>query len=95
MTQAELAERVGLGRTSVTNLERGKQNPPLSLLPKLAQALGVSPSELLTEVGTPAEISDSHEFFDQVPDPQLRRWASRLIAESPIGRTAPERRNLR
>ena len=33
MTQAELAARLSLGRTSITNLEKGQQSPPLSMLP--------------------------------------------------------------
>jgi transcriptional regulator with XRE-family HTH domain len=40
MTQAVLADSVGLSRTSITNIERGKQHIPLHLLPELAAALG-------------------------------------------------------
>lgn len=58
MTQAELAERVGLGRTSMTNLERGNQNPPLSMLPLLAHGLGLSASELIAEIDSPGGDSD-------------------------------------
>jgi transcriptional regulator with XRE-family HTH domain len=81
MTQADLAERVGLGRTSMTNLESGKQNPPLSLLPTLARALGVDPERLIRETALPAEGDDIF-LASQVHDDQLRRWASQVIANS-------------
>ena len=47
MTQAELAARLSLGRTSITNLEKGQQSPPLSMLPEIASALGVDPLRLI------------------------------------------------
>lgn len=41
-SQVELAEEIGLTRTSVTNIETGRQRPPLSTLYSIANALGVS-----------------------------------------------------
>lgn len=92
MTQAELAERVGLGRTSMTNLESGKQNPPLSLLPVLARALGVEPERLLRETALPAEGGDTF-LASQVHDDELRRWASQVIANSADVLEASEHRS--
>jgi transcriptional regulator with XRE-family HTH domain len=92
MTQAELAERVGLGRTSMTNLESGKQNPPLSILPLLARALGVDPERLIGETVLPAESGDSF-LASQVHDDELRRWATQVIANSPGVAELPEPRS--
>ena len=39
LTQTQLAERVGLGRTSITNLESGAQRMPLHYLVRIAEAL--------------------------------------------------------
>lgn len=39
MTQAELAELVGLERTSITNLERGNQKVPLHALYRICETL--------------------------------------------------------
>lgn len=50
LSQAELAGLIGLGRTSVTNIERGIQRPPLPVLVRLGKALGVSTDQLLGEV---------------------------------------------
>lgn len=87
ITQAELAERVGLGRTSMTNLERGRQNPPMSLLPDLARALGVTATELIIEATSPPDDVDQDVLATTVQDDQLRKWANQVIAERP--RTAP------
>lgn len=47
LSQAELAERVGLTRGSIANIERGYQRPPIETLYRLAQALGTEPHLLL------------------------------------------------
>jgi transcriptional regulator with XRE-family HTH domain len=47
MTQAQLAEAAGLSRQYVARLERAMQDPRLSVLEKLARALGVKVSRLI------------------------------------------------
>jgi transcriptional regulator with XRE-family HTH domain len=47
LTQTDLAVRVGLSRTSVTNIELGRQQVPLHYIYTFATALGVSPEKLL------------------------------------------------
>ena len=47
MTQAELADRIGVGSKAVSKWETGKGLPDISLLQPLAQALGVSVIELM------------------------------------------------
>jgi transcriptional regulator with XRE-family HTH domain len=47
ITQAELAERIGLSRTSVVNIECGRHHVPVHLLFKIATVLGVQPITLL------------------------------------------------
>lgn len=42
LTQGELAERAGMTRTSITNLEGGNQRAPFVQLYRLAEALGMS-----------------------------------------------------
>lgn len=41
-SQEEFADRAGLHRTYVSAVERGVRNPTLSVLERLAKALGVS-----------------------------------------------------
>jgi transcriptional regulator with XRE-family HTH domain len=47
LTQEELADRMGLTRTSITNIEAGRQHVVLHQLFLLASHLGVEPHELL------------------------------------------------
>jgi len=49
LSQGELAERVGLSRTSITNIEKGIQQPSLKLAVRLADEVGVPLSELTSE----------------------------------------------
>lgn len=61
LTQEQLAASVGLRQSYVSDIERGKRNPTLQVVWVLAQGLGCSPSELLSDVErliTSAEQND-------------------------------------
>lgn len=47
LTQAELAEMVGLERTSITNIERGNQKVPLHVLYRICEALRAPISDVM------------------------------------------------
>ena len=47
LTQAELADRAGLLRTSITNIEAGRQHPPLHVLYRLCSTLGTDLAAIL------------------------------------------------
>lgn len=47
VTQSKLADELGVDRSFVSNIEKGKTNPTLLTITKLAKALDVSASELL------------------------------------------------
>ena len=49
-SQEEFADRAGLHRTYVSAVERGVRNPTLSVLERLAKALGVSMTELVQTI---------------------------------------------
>ncbi len=81
MVQRELGDKVGLGRTSIANLEAGRQgNVPATVLVALAEALGVKVGQLLGEVDMPSmpmvEVLTLHRIrcnqcglvADNVPD---------------------------
>jgi transcriptional regulator with XRE-family HTH domain len=50
LTQEQLADRVALTRTSITNIEKGRQRIMLHTLAQIAAALGVTTTELLPRV---------------------------------------------
>ena len=47
VSQEKLAEISGLHRTYISGLESGARNPSITIVAKLANALGVEPSDLL------------------------------------------------
>jgi len=47
LSQEKFAEKVGLSMRSISLLETGKQQPTLSTLNKISQALNLKTSELL------------------------------------------------
>lgn len=51
MTQAELASASGMERTSVVNIESGRQDMPVRVLLRVATALKMKPGELLDDPG--------------------------------------------
>jgi DNA-binding XRE family transcriptional regulator len=60
MTQTELADAVGVLRTSIANIEAGRQKPPLHLLYKLCIELGVEVVDILPKnavISLPTVIS--------------------------------------
>jgi transcriptional regulator with XRE-family HTH domain len=92
MTQAELAARLGLGRTSITNLEKGQQSPPLSMLPEIASALGIDPLRLIANAIGDRGSGETGSLAAKVHDEDLRRWAGQVIGDtlaehSPDGRS--------
>jgi transcriptional regulator with XRE-family HTH domain len=94
MTQAELAARLGLGRTSVTNLEKGQQSPPLSMLPDIASALGVDPLFLISDAVSGDSSAGPGALAAMVHDEDLRRWADQVIGGT-LARQSPESRSPR
>ena len=46
LTQFQLAAAAGVGLSSVTNIEAGRQEPRISLAARLAQALGVTVGDI-------------------------------------------------
>ncbi len=53
ITQVALASQVELSRTSVSNIEAGRQHPPLHKLYEIASVLGVDPRALLPDDPSP------------------------------------------
>jgi transcriptional regulator with XRE-family HTH domain len=68
LTQKALASLVSLTRTSITNIERGKQKLLLHTLVELAEALKLPPSKLLADAVDPSSArTDWHEVLRDHP----------------------------
>lgn len=55
MSQDQLASDAKISRTSIVNIEAGRQGVALGTMYRLALALGVDPEELLPDQGLPEE----------------------------------------
>lgn len=47
MNQIELGEKAGIGRTSISNIEKGRQKPPLSVIYKICHELELDVRSIL------------------------------------------------
>ena len=79
LRQDELATAVSLTRTSITNIERGKQRLLIHTLCDIAEALRVEPADLLPRL---ADLMGAHELKDQPRDdlsPREWEWIQSVI----------------
>ena len=78
MTQAKLGRRIGLSRTSVTNIERGHHHVSLHHLFGIANALQVPPQVLLPSQANEAGPSRMAAILPPDLDKEMVEWADRL-----------------
>jgi transcriptional regulator with XRE-family HTH domain len=57
LSQQQLADRAGMDRGYLVNIEGGKENPSLRVMGAIAEALGVRLSELITAAERPRRAS--------------------------------------
>lgn len=87
LTQADIGKRVGLSRTSITNIERGRQKVLFHQVFDIARSLQVNPEALLPQI---IEDDLSSERLSEImtgeglaEDPKFRVWFAKLTeAES-------------
>lgn len=77
--QDQLAQAVGLSRTSITNIERGRQGVQAYLLTRIADVLGQRAAELLPRLDPGQSISDKVRELE----PSKRAWAERVMRSAP------------
>ena len=78
ISQEELAERAGLHRTYVSDVERGARNPSIASIEKLAQALKLSVSSLFQRAGEGGKSTELVEILlveDNARDVELTKLA--------------------
>lgn len=82
-TQAYVSQQVGLNRTSINNIEHGRQRIQVHTLYALANTLGVSPKDLLPEPapGTgPVLYEDELDLFPQDLMPEEAVWINSVLS---------------
>ena len=91
LTQAQVAKRVGLSRTSVTNIERGTQHISLHQLFLLASAVGCEPTDLLPDaVLALEELLPPETLKVLADDAEGRDFVVRILSKSAGVRAARE-----
>ncbi|WP_247519282.1 helix-turn-helix domain-containing protein [Bradyrhizobium sp. 190] len=80
MTQEKLGILVGLSRTSITNIEKGRQHVSLHQLFAIAEALEVAPSLLLPAVKDAAGARAKMKLPPGT-DQKIAAWAQKLVGE--------------
>lgn len=82
LTQERLADQVGLSRTSITNIEKGRQHVTLHVLFLLAGALRIKPKDLLPEMDYVQKICESTNRLLEEADlaNDVKSWAGKGLA---------------
>lgn len=92
ITQLQLGERVGLTRTSITNIEKGRQKVLLHQVFQFADALQVNPEILLPR---PLTRESESQIEDKIPKnlkgPE-RDWIHRIVAAGAQGEDSNEQK---
>jgi transcriptional regulator with XRE-family HTH domain len=94
LTQDEVAERVGLKRTSITNIECGRQHIALHQLFLLASAVGTAPEALLPDAqAANEELFDAEvaTFRAASDDEQDVAFAMAILAKDQLQEEATEK----
>lgn len=74
LTQAELADKVGIGRSTLAQYEAGDRNPKKDALEKIAQALDMTPAEFFKEIYDEGE--EESEMSEKIKSPD--NWDGEL-----------------
>ena len=67
-SQKELAQKIGVSNSRVSNWEQGINRPDADILADICKALNVSPSELLDVRLSPEDIQNIDRVVQQEPD---------------------------
>lgn len=78
-TQEELGNRVNLTRTSITNLETGRQRSHVDKLFEIATVLGVTLSDLIPLAVEGEQVSILEDLLDDLPD-GVHEWVNSTIS---------------
>lgn len=89
MTQARLARQVGWTRSSIANLEAGRQSPPLVVAVSLAHALGTSVADLVGESGAAGDRRIHLAYLAQTRIPSLVHQAAERLADELMAAVLP------
>jgi transcriptional regulator with XRE-family HTH domain len=82
LTQTQLGNRIGRTRSSVANIEAGRQNPGADLVLRIAQVLSVPAGWLLNDDVIGSAAPRRRATYLSPPDFRRLDWACRPIADA-------------
>jgi putative transcriptional regulator len=86
LSQAQLAESLGVSQATVSRLEKGDYIPSLKIAAKLGRELGIELKDLLTDEAMRRnhEAAESRRFFAFCPDPFCARNEFKKLNGDPV-----------
>jgi DNA-binding XRE family transcriptional regulator len=89
MSQAQLAGFLGISRTSIVNIEAGRQHPPLYVMWKIAETLRIEishffpkPEEVTILLTSTAEMDEEFSGLDLKGQIAVQNWMQRIKSGS-------------
>jgi transcriptional regulator with XRE-family HTH domain len=82
LSQEALGRAVGLTRTSVTNIEKGRQHVPLHMAFVLAEAMKAPPDDLLPDLSSLEQQRSLAQLLEGV-HPDQQEWMRRVVGQEP------------
>jgi transcriptional regulator with XRE-family HTH domain len=90
LSQSMLARRIGFTRSSIANLEAGRQRVALHLFVSIAQALDIEPAKLLPETPLPGAFDSLHDLNAHLAD--TPETTQKFVQEA-VAQLIPDSRN--
>lgn len=87
MTRSDLAERLGVDKSAVTQILSGGNNPKLSTLIRLAEALGLDLEIGMVKPSSGRQAEPSHGGLGLLPSGEPKRrmgWSTMTISDSAL-----------
>lgn len=82
LTQTQLGEMIGVSQQQVVSFEKGRRKVPVSALPKLSEALGVTVEKLIGIENQPSKRGPTPKLQQQLEQLQrLPRSKQRFVTE--------------
>jgi transcriptional regulator with XRE-family HTH domain len=82
LTQAQLADKVGVEQPTIGRWEKGERKPDLEDLDKLAVALGVHPGELFADTELSDQPHTTASALTELAEAALRHGGGKVSASS-------------
>lgn len=79
LTQEKLGQIIGLSRTSITNIEKGRQHIALHQLFAIADALQINPAAMLPSAKDGSSASWVADKLPPGTEKNITEWAEKLI----------------